>query len=132
MVEMQSACLCNSGSTLKPWRKTVTPSGPPSVEIPSWLIQLRKGYSFPKNQTPMVLPLKSAGLVMPVSFQQVSISPDDLNGCAMLTTGRPLSRAARAEGIQFNIASAPPPARTCGGAISGPPGRIETSRSSAS
>ena len=80
IVEIQSACLWSNGSTLNPCFKTVTPSEPPSVEIPSWLIQLRKGYSFPKNQTPMVLPLKSAGLLMPVSFQQVNIKPDDLKG----------------------------------------------------
>ncbi len=78
------------------------------------------------------MPLKSCGLVMPVSFQQVSIMPDDLNGCAMLTSGRPFSRAASAEGIQFRITSAPPPAITCGGAMSGPPGLIVTSRPSSS
>ena len=132
MVEMQSASRFKSGSTLKPCFRTVTPSAPPSVGMPTWLIQLRNGYSLPKNQTPMVLPRKSSTLVIPVSFQHVNIKPDLLNGCAMFTTGRPFSRADKAEGIQFSIASAPPPARTWGGAISGPPANIVTSRPSAS
>jgi hypothetical protein len=40
----------------------------------------------------------------------------------MLTSGTPFSRAGRADGIQSTITSAPPPAITCGGAMSGPPG----------
>src|SRR3712207_7807827 len=72
MVEMQSACFCTRGSTLKPCLTTVTPSGPPSVGMPSWLIHDRNGYSLPKNQTPSVLPRKSSGLVMPVSLRQRS------------------------------------------------------------
>ena len=96
--------------------------------MPSWLIQDRKGYSLPKNQTPSVLPLKSSGLVMPVSLRQVSIMPDFLNGWAMLTTGEPFSRVARADGIQSTTTSAPPPASTCCGLMSGPPGMMVTSR----
>ena len=65
---------------------------------------------------------------MPVSARQVSIMPERLNGWAMLTSGTPFSRAASAEGIQSTITSAPPPAMTCGGAMSGPPGLIVTSR----
>ena len=48
--------------------------------------------------------------------------PERLNGWAMLTSGTPFSRLASAEGIQSTITSAPPPAITCGGAMSGPPG----------
>jgi hypothetical protein len=124
MVDTQSACFWISGSTLKPCLSTVTPSSPPSVGMPSWLIQDRNGYSLPKNQTPSVLPLKSSGEVMPVSLRQVSIMPERLNGWAMLTSGTPFSRLASADGIQSTITSAPPPAITCGGAMSGPPGLI--------
>ena len=46
--------------------------------------------------------------------------PEDAKGCAMFTSGRPFSRAARAEGIQSMTTSAPPPAITWVGAISGP------------
>src|SRR5688500_19800314 len=98
MVEMQSACFWISGSTLNPCLTTVTPSGPPSVERPSFDIQERNGYSLPKNQTPSVLPLKSSGLVMPVSLRQVSIMPDFLKGWAVMTSGTTLSRDDRAEG----------------------------------
>ncbi len=112
---MQSACFCNSGSTLKPCLRTVTPSAPPVVGMPSWLIHDRNGYSLPKNHTPSVLPLKSSGLVMPVSLRQVSIMPERLKGWAILTRATPFSRLARAEGIQSMTTSAPPPAITCGG-----------------
>ena len=78
MVEMQDACFCSSGSTLKPCLRTVTPSAPPLVGIFRCAIHDRKGYSLPKNQTPSVLPLKSSGLVMPLSLRQVSIMPEDL------------------------------------------------------
>jgi len=82
----------------------------------------------PANQTPSVRPLKSVfGSLMPVSLRQVSIIPDFLKTWAMLTSGRPFSRAARAAGIHSTITSAPPPAITCGGAMSGPPGLIVTS-----
>ena len=40
----------------------------------------------------------------------------------MLTSGTPFSREARAEGIQSMMTSAPPPAMTCGGEMSGRPG----------
>ncbi len=60
--------------------------------------------------------------MMPVSARQVSIMPERLKGWAMLTSGTPFSREASAEGIQSTITSAPPPAITCGGATSGPPG----------
>ena len=50
--------------------------------------------------------------------------PDFLNGWAMLTSGTPFSRAASAPPIQSTITSAPPPAITCSGAMSGPPGLI--------
>ena len=53
--------------------------------------------------------------------------PERLNGWAMLTSGTPFSRLARAEGIQSTMTSAPPPAITCGGAMSGPPGLMVTS-----
>ena len=87
-------------------------------------IQAKNGYSLPKNQTPSVLPLKSASVVMPVSFGQIIIRPDFLNGWAMLTSGTPFSRAAAAPPIQSTMTSAPPPAITCSGAMFGPPGRI--------
>src|SRR3546814_6066702 len=85
MVEMQSACFCSSGSTLKPCFSTVTPLGLPSVGMPRWLIHDRKGYSLPKNQTPRVRPGKCFGDWTPVSLRQVSIMPEVLNGWAMLT-----------------------------------------------
>src|SRR5215470_2245509 len=129
MVEMHSACFCSSGSTLKPCLIIFTPPGEPSVLKPSFDIQDKNGYSLPKNQTPMVLPLRSAGFLMPVSARQVISRPDRLNGCEMLTSGTPFSREASADGIQSMITSAPPPAITCGGATSGPPGLIVTSRS---
>ncbi len=65
---------------------------------------------------------------MPVSFGQIIRRPDFLNGCAMLTSFTPFSRAASAAAIQSTITSAPPPAITCSGAMSGPPGLIVTSR----
>ncbi len=43
-----------------------------------------------------------------------------------LTSASPFSRAAKAEGIQSTTTSAPPPAITCVGATSGPPGRMVT------
>src|SRR5580704_15671417 len=129
MVETQSACFCSNGSTLKPCLTTLTPPADPSVLNPSFDIQDRNGYSLPANQTPSVLPLRSAGFVMPVSARQVSSRPDFLKGCEILTRPTPFSRAARAPGIQSMITSAPPPAITCSGAMSGPPGLIVTSRS---
>ena len=82
----------------------------------------------PENHTPSVLPLKSAGVLMPLSVRQVSSMPDRWNTCAMLTIGTPFSRAASADGIQSTTTSAPPPAITCSGLMSGPPGLIVTSR----
>src|ERR1700730_17617334 len=127
MVETQSACFCRRGSTLKPCLITFTPLGDPSVLKPSFDIQDRKGYSLPLNQTPMVLPLRSVGFLMPVSARHVSSSPECFDVCEILTSGTPFSREARAEGIQSTTTSAPPPAITCGGATSGPPGLMVTS-----
>src|SRR5207248_6857878 len=45
----------------------------------------------------------------------------------MLTIGAPLTRAARADGIQSTATSALPVASTSDGVMSGPPGRIVTS-----
>src|SRR6202030_2130285 len=126
MVETQSGCFCNSGSTLKACLMTWTPAGEESVLKPSFDIQDRNGYSLPPYQTPMVLPLKSVGFLMPVSARQVSMSPDFLKVCETLTSGTPFSRDARADGIQSTTTSAPPPAITWGGATSGPPGLIVT------
>src|ERR1700730_4687906 len=112
---MQSACFWSTGGALKPCLNILTPPGEPSVLKPSFDIHERNGYSLPKNQTPMVLPLRSAGFLMPVSARQVISSPDRLNGWAMLTIGTPFSRAASADGIQSMMTSAPPPAITCGG-----------------
>src|ERR1700742_1079298 len=128
MVETQSACFCRIGSTLKPCLITLMPPGEPSVLSPSFDIQDRKGYSLPPYQTPMVLPLKSTGFLMPVSARQVSSRPDFLKVCEILTSGTPFSRDASADGIQSTTTSALPPAITCGGATSGPSGLIETSR----
>src|SRR5258707_7790498 len=128
MVETQSACFCSSGSTLKPCLITLTPPAEPSVLRPSFDIQDRNGYSLPPNHTPRVLPLRSAGFLMPVSARQVSSRPDFLKVCEMLTSGTPFSRDASAEGIQSMTTSAPPPAITWGGATSGPPALIVTSR----
>src|SRR5438552_130922 len=128
MVETQSACFCSSGSTLNPCLMTLIPPDEPSVLMPSFDIQDRNGYSLPPYQTPMVLPLKSVGFLMPVSARQVSSRPDFLKVCEILTRGTPFSRDASADGIQSTITSAPPPAITCGGATSGPPALIVTSR----
>src|SRR3984893_4480354 len=128
MVETQSACCCSSGSTLKPCLMTLTPPAEPSVLKLSFDIQDRNGYSLPPYQMPMVLPLKSAGFLMPVSARQVSSRPDFLKVCEMFTSGTPFSRDASADGIQSTTTSAPPPAITWGGATSGPPGLIVTSR----
>src|SRR5258708_31860265 len=116
MVEMHSACFWISGSTLKPCLSILTPPGDPSVLSLSFDIQDRNGYSLPKNHTPMVLPLRSAGFLIPVSARQVISSPDFLNGWEMLARGTPFSREASADGIQAIITSAPPPAITWGGA----------------
>src|SRR6202521_1259786 len=128
MVETQSACFCRIGSTLKPCLMTFTPDGEESVLMLSFDIQDRNGYLLPPYQTPMVLPLKSAGCLMLVSARQVSWSPERLKVCEMLTSGTPFSREASADGIQSTTTSAPPPAITCGGATSGPPGLMMTSR----
>src|SRR5258707_12550036 len=127
MVETQSACFCSSGSTLNPCLSIFTLPGEPSVLILSFDIHDRNGYSLPKNQTPTVLSLRSVGFLMPVSARQVISSPDFLNGCEIFTSGTPFSRDASADGIQSMMTSAPPPAITCGGATSGPPGLIVTS-----
>src|SRR5476651_122979 len=127
MVETQSACFCRIGSTLKPCLMILMPPAEPSVLMPSFDIHDRNGYSLPPYQIPMVLPLKSAGFLMPVSARQVSSSPDFLKVCEILTSGTPFSRDANADGIQSTTTSAPPPAMTCGGATSGPPGLIVTS-----
>src|SRR6202000_1195442 len=131
MVETQSACFCRIGSTLKALLITLTPPGEPSVLSPSFDIQDRNGYSLPPYQTPMVLPLKSDGFLMPVSARQVSSRPDFLKVCEMLTSGTPFSREASADGIQSTTTSAPPPAITCGGATSGPPRLVLASRAGA-
>src|ERR1700726_2047969 len=127
MVETQSACFCSSGSTLKPCLMILMPPAELSVLMPSFDIQDRKGYSLPPYQMPMVLPLKSVGFLMPVSARHVSLRPDFLKVCEILNSGTPFSREANADGIQSTTASAPPPAMTCGGATSGPPGLIVTS-----
>src|ERR1700738_131166 len=126
MVETQSACFCRIGSTLKPCLMILMPPAEPSVFEPSFDIQDRNGYSLPPYQIPMVLPLKSAGFLIPVSARQVSSSPDLLNVCEILTRRTPFSRAANPDGIQSTTTSAPPPAITCGGATSGPPGLVLT------
>src|SRR5258708_23937957 len=121
MVEMHSACFWISGSTLKPCLSILTPPGDPSVLSLSFDIQDRNGYSLPKNHTPMVLPLRSAGFLIPVSARQVISSPDFLNGWEMLTRGTPFSREASPDGIQSMITSPPPPAIPWGAPPSAPP-----------
>src|ERR1700680_4386660 len=128
MVETQSACFCRIGSTLKPCLMTLTPPAEPSVLKPSFDIQDRNGYSCPPYQTPMVLPLKSVGFLMPVSARQVSSSPDFLKVCETLTSGTPFSRDASADGIQSTTTSAAPPAIPCGGGAARPPGLMVTPR----
>src|ERR1700752_3969082 len=128
MVDTQSACFCRIGSTLKPCLITLTPPLEPSGLKPSFDIHDRNGYSLPPYQMPTVLSLRSVGFLIPVSARQVSSSPDFLNVCEMLTSGTPFSRDASADGIQSTTTSAPPPAITWGGATSGPPGLIVTSR----
>ena len=75
---MQSACFCSSGSTLKPCLSILTPPDEPSVLMLSFDIQDRNGYSLPKNQTPMVLPLRSAGFLMPVVRPAGELEPGAL------------------------------------------------------
>src|SRR5258708_36093616 len=99
-----------------------------SVLMASFDIQDRNGYSLPPYQTPMVLPLKSVGFLMPVSARQGSSRPDFLKVCEILTSGTPFSRDASAEGIQSTTTSAPPPAITCGGATSRTPRLIVASK----
>ena len=72
--------------------------------------------------------MKSFGVLTPESLRQVSSMPERLNTCEMLTIGTPFSRVASAEGIQSTITSAPPPAMTWLGLMSGPPALIVTSR----
>src|ERR1700682_6275403 len=105
----------------------LTPAGEPSVLWLRFDIQDTNAYALPSAQSRMDLPLKSAGFLMPLSARQVSSSPDFLNVCEILTSGTPFSRDANADGIQSTTTSAPPPAITCGGATSGPPGLIVTS-----
>src|SRR5260370_38391348 len=100
MVEMRSACFWINGSTLKPCLSILTSPGDPSVLILSFDIHDRNGYSLPKNHTPMVLPLRSVGFLIPVSARQVISSPDFLNGWEMLTIGARFSRGANAEATQ--------------------------------
>src|SRR5690349_20371369 len=124
---MHCACFWSSGSTLKPCFSTVTSGLAPPVEKPSFDIQDRNGYLLPENQTPSVLPLKSSGLVIPLPLRQVSSMRDLSKTCAILTSATPFSRVARADGIQSTTTSAPPPAMTWDGLMSGPPGLIVTS-----
>src|ERR1700738_1618672 len=128
MVETQSACFCRIGSTLKPCLMILMPPAEPSVFEPNFDIQDRNGYSLPPYQIPSVLPLKSAGFLMPVSARQGSSRPGFLKVCEILNRGTPFAREASADGIQSTTTSAPPPAITCGGATSGPPGLMVTSR----
>src|SRR3974390_2447731 len=128
MVETQSACFWRIGPTLKPCLITVPPLGPPVIGKPSFDIQDRNGYSLPPYQMPTVLPFRSVGFLMPVSARQGRSRPLFLKVWEMLTSGTPFSREARADGIQSTVTSAPPPASTWGGATSGPPGLIVTSR----
>src|ERR1700676_5099004 len=116
-----------SGSALNRCLMILTPAGEPSLLYLSFDIADSNGYSLPPYQIPMVLPLKSAGFLMPVSARHVSSRPDFLKVCEILTSGTPFSRDAKADGIQSTTTSAPPPAITCGGATSGPPGLIVTS-----
>src|SRR5260370_33314680 len=118
MVDTQSACFCRIGSTLKPCLMILM--SVPGLRL-SFDIQDRNGYSLPPYQMPMVLPLKSVGFLMPVSARQVSSSPDFLKVCAILTSGTPFSREARADGVQSTMTSEPAPAIPCGGAPAGPP-----------
>src|SRR5258708_22889331 len=121
MVDTQSACFCRIGSTLKPCLMILTPPEEPSVFYPSFDIQDRNGYSLPPYQMPMVLPLKSAGFLTPVSARQVSSRPDFLKVCQILTSGTPFSRNAKADGIPSTTTSAPPAATNFAGPTSGPP-----------
>ena len=67
--------------------------------------------------------MKSLGLETPLAFLQVSMRPDWLEHPGDIDQQHTsLAREARAEGIQSTITSAPLPAITCAGAMSGPPG----------
>jgi hypothetical protein len=69
---------------------------------------------------------------MPVSLRQVSIMPEDLNGWAMLTSGRPLLARRQRRGHPFDDHVGAAAGDHLRGAMSGPPGLMVTSRSSSS
>jgi len=88
--------------------------------------------SLPPNHTATRRPFRSAALLMPDDLNASSRMPLYANTCAMFTSGAPWSRAERRLGSQSMPNWAPPPATTCSGTMSGPPGRMVTSSFSAS
>src|SRR5260370_12365399 len=100
------------------------PPGARSVFWQNFATRERTGYLLPPYQIPMVLPLKSAGFLMPVSARQVSSRPDFLKVCEILTTGTPFSRPAIPDAAPSTTTSAPPPAITSRGPAAGPPGLV--------
>ena len=111
------------------WMTLVKPA--PGVR-PAFLAAAVTSYSLPKSQTPTFLPLKSAGLVMFVSFQETDCVPERWKIWAMSTRSEGCSRASRTFGTQEIVNSGPFAAEpTCCGTTSGPPGTIVTVRPSA-
>ena len=91
----------------------------------------RRANSLPPNHTATFRPLRSAGVLMPDVLNASSRMPLYPKIWPMLTSGTPCSREDRRLGSQSIPNSAPPPATTCSGTMSGPPGMMVTSRFSA-
>ena len=87
--------------------------------------------SLPNSQFPTVLFLILATVLIPVSFQLMSVRPLLLNTCEMLMSGMPFARDSMRLDSQSIPNCACPPATTCSGTMLGPPGLIVTSRPAA-
>jgi len=86
------------------------------------------GNSVPPNHTETFRPRRSATPRMPEVLKANWRMPLKAKTWAMLTSGAPCSRAASKLGSQPRPNWAPPAATTSSGTISGPPGRMVTSR----
>ena len=108
---------------------------PVPASRPAFLAAAVTSNSLPKSQTPIFLPLKSAGLVTPVAFHDTDSVPERWKTWAMLTrsdAGEP-SRAWRTLGTQAMVNSGPFSAEPAAcGTTSGPPGTRVRSSPSAS
>ena len=91
----------------------------------------RRANSLPPNHTATLRPLRSAGVLMPDVLKASCRMPLWAKIWPMLTSGTPCSREESRLGSQSIPNSAPRPATTCSGTMSGPPGTMVTSRFSA-